>query len=191
MRSVLAIAAGVDGPDSLPAVHDNTAKVTVGWDPEEVADHTGVTATFGARWPGSQPGARRAGRPLLARGVRRHRLGGHRDGFPVVEGLLSLVHLDHAAHICSADAQDRGRIDRHRNGFVTGHRVRTRRPGFGDDRRFDGTELARLEERFAIRGRTGAAELADPPRAGGAITDNATDTPRRRRRDVTSPRRPT
>ena len=48
MRSVLAIAAGVDGPDSLPPVHNNTAKVTVGWDPEEVADHTGVTATFGA-----------------------------------------------------------------------------------------------------------------------------------------------
>ena len=49
----------------------------------------------------------------------------------------------------------------------------------------DGTELAKLEERFAIRGRTGSAEFADPPRAGGAITDNATDTPRRRRRDVT------
>src|SRR6185369_1252445 len=48
----------------------------------------------------------------------------------------------------------------------------------------DGTELARLEERFAIRGRTGLAELADPARAGGAITDNATDTPRRLRRDV-------
>ena len=48
MRSVLAIAAGVDGPDALPPVHDNTAKVTVDWDPEQVADHTGVTATFGA-----------------------------------------------------------------------------------------------------------------------------------------------
>ena len=43
----------------------------------------------------------------------------------------------------------------------------------------------RCEERFAIRGRTGAVELTDPPQAGGAITDNATDTPRRRRRDVT------
>ncbi len=42
-----------------------------------------------------------------------------------------------------------------------------------------------LQERFAIRGRTGALALADPERAGGAITDNATDTPRRRRRDVT------
>ena len=49
----------------------------------------------------------------------------------------------------------------------------------------DGTELVRLEERFAIRGRTGEAELTDPVRAGGAISDNATDTPRRRRRDVT------
>ena len=49
----------------------------------------------------------------------------------------------------------------------------------------DGTVLATLEERFAIRGRTGAAELTDPARAGGAVSDNATDTPRRRRRDVT------
>ena len=49
----------------------------------------------------------------------------------------------------------------------------------------DGTVLATLEERFAIRGRTGAAELTDPVRAGGAVSDNATDTPRRRRRDVT------
>ncbi len=42
-----------------------------------------------------------------------------------------------------------------------------------------------LEERFAIRGRTGPAELTDPVRAGGAVSENATDTPRRRRRDVT------
>ena len=45
--------------------------------------------------------------------------------------------------------------------------------------------LATLEERFAILGRTGAAELTDPVRAGGAVSKNATDTPRRRRRDVT------
>ena len=32
--------------------------------------------------------------------------------------------------------------------------------------------MARLEERFAIRGRSGAAELTDPVRAGGAITIN-------------------
>ena len=45
--------------------------------------------------------------------------------------------------------------------------------------------IATLEERFAILGRTGAAELTDPARAGGAVSENATDTPRRRRRDVT------
>ncbi|MFZ0716125.1 acyltransferase domain-containing protein, partial [Mycobacterium sp.] len=49
----------------------------------------------------------------------------------------------------------------------------------------DRTVLATMEERFAIRGRTGAAELTDPLRAGGAVSENATDTPRRRRRDVT------
>ena len=49
----------------------------------------------------------------------------------------------------------------------------------------DRTVLATMEERFAIRGRTGPAELTDPLRAGGAVSENATDTPRRRRRDVT------
>ncbi len=47
-----------------------------------------------------------------------------------------------------------------------------------------GSLVATLEERFAILGRTGTAELADPVRAGGAVSENATDTPRRRRRDV-------
>ena len=32
-----------------------------------------------------------------------------------------------------------------------------RSPGDGDDHDADGTELAKLEERFAIRGRTGAS----------------------------------
>src|SRR4029077_1909679 len=47
MCAVLAIDAGVDGPEFLPGVTDGTATVTVDWDPERVADHTGVTATFG------------------------------------------------------------------------------------------------------------------------------------------------
>jgi fatty acid synthase len=48
MRAVLAIAAGVEGPEALPPVTNDSTTVTVSWDPEEVADHTGVTATFGA-----------------------------------------------------------------------------------------------------------------------------------------------
>ena len=118
MRSVLAIAAGVDGPDSLPPVHDNTAKVTVDWDPEHVADHTGVTATFGAPLA---PGLTLVPDALV----------GHcwpavfaaigsavtEDGFPVVEGLLSLVHLDHAAHLLAPMPKTSSRIDGHRNRF--------------------------------------------------------------------------
>ena len=187
MRSVLAIAAGVDGPDSLPAVHDNTAKVTVDWDPEQVADHTGVTATFGAPLA---PGLTLVPDALV----------GHcwpavfaaigsaatDDGFPVVEGLLSLVHLDHAAHLLAPMPKTAAELTVTATASAATDteygRVIPVKVAIGD---IEGNVLAELEERFAIRGRTGAAELSDPPRAGGAITDNATDTPRRRRRDVT------
>lgn len=186
MRAVLAIAAGVDGPDALPPVHDRTATVTVDWDPEQVADHTGVTATFGAPLA---PGLTLVPDALV----------GHcwpavfsaigsavtDDGFPVVEGLLSLVHLDHAAHLLAPMPKSNAQL--RVNATVSDAtdteygRVIPVSVTITDT---EGVELARLEERFAIRGRTGAAELADPPRAGGAMTDNATDTPRRRRRDV-------
>src|SRR6185295_13603749 len=187
MRSVLVIAAGVDGPDSLPPVHDNTAKVTVDWDPEQVADHTGVTATFGA--------ALAPGLTLVPDALVGHcwpavfaAIGSAvtDDGFPVVEGLLSLVHLDHAAHLLMAMPKTKAELT------VTATTSAATDTEYGRVipvavaiADAEGTVLATLEERFAIRGRTGAAELADPPRAGGAITDNATDTPRRRRRDVT------
>ena len=45
--------------------------------------------------------------------------------------------------------------------------------------------FATMVERFAIRGRSGKAELADPQRAGGSLTEAAVDTPRRRRRQTT------
>ncbi|SPM41663.1 type I polyketide synthase, partial [Mycobacterium numidiamassiliense] len=186
MRAVLAIAAGVDGPDLLPQVTDGTAIATVDWDPERVADHTGVTAIFG------EPLA-----PSLT--TVPDALVGHcwpavfatigsavtEGGVPVVEGLLSLVHLDHAAHIVgtlptvpaqltvTATASEATDTDM---GRVVPVSVTVAGP--------DGAVIATLEERFAILGRTGAAELTDPVRAGGAVSENATDTPRRRRRDV-------
>ncbi|MDT5263420.1 MAG: fatty acid synthase, bacteria type, partial [Mycobacterium sp.] len=187
MRAVLAIAAGVDGPEALPTVADDSTTVTVAWDPEEVADHTGVTATFGAPlapgltlvpdalvgscWP--------AVFSVIGSAVTD-------AGFPVVEGLLSLVHLDHAAHLLAPMPKTAAELS------VTATaspavdtevgRVVPVSVTISDG---DGTVLVKLEERFAIRGRTGAVALSDPERAGGAITDNATDTPRRRRRDVT------
>ncbi|MFZ0832024.1 MAG: fatty acid synthase subunit beta domain-containing protein [Mycobacterium sp.] len=187
MRSVLAIAAGVDGPDFMPDVEDGTARITVVWNPEEVADHTGVTATFGAPlaptltvvpdtlvgrcWPAVFAAIGSATSDA---------------GFPVVEGLLSLVHLDHAVHLhtelptkpaeltvtATASAASDTEVGR-----VVPVAVTVTAP--------DGIVLATLQERFAIRGHTGPLELSDPVPAGGAIRDNATDTPRRRRRDVT------
>ena len=187
MRAVLAIAAGVDGPEFLPSVVDGTATVEVDWDPERVADHTGVTATFGEPlapslttvpdalvgpcWPAVFAAI---GAAVTDAGV------------PVVEGLLSLVHLDHAAHVVGSLPTTPARL------VVTA----TASPALDTDMGrvvpvsvtiagAGGAVIAHLAERFAILGRTGAAELTDPARAGGAVSQNATDTPRRRRRDVT------
>jgi fatty acid synthase, bacteria type len=190
MRAVLAIAAGVDGPEFLPPVTDGTATVTVDWDPERVADHTGVTATFGEPlapslttvpdalvgpcWPAVFAAI---GSAVTDAGV------------PVIEGLLSLVHLDHAAHVVGTlpqvatqltiTATASPAVDTEMGRVV---RVAVSLRGSADG---DGAVIAMLDERFAILGRTGAAELTDPVRAGGAVSENATDTPRRRRRDVT------
>ena len=190
MRSVLAIAAGVGGPDDLAevVVGDGTQRttVTVEWDPERVADHTGITATFGAPlaptltvvpdalvglcWPAVFSVIGSAATVA---------------DFPVVEGLLSLVHLDHAAHVLvplplqptelTVTATASAAYDTEIGRVV---------PVAVSIADADGTVLATLGERFAIRGRNGSAELSDPVRAGGAVSDNATDTPRRRRRDV-------
>jgi fatty acid synthase len=187
MRRVLAVAAGADGPEALPPVHDGTATVTVDWDPERVADHTGVTATFGEPLA---PGLSTVPDALVGRcwpAVFAAIGSAVTDaGVPVLEGLLSLVHLDHAAHLLAKLPTDRAEFTVTATASVAvdtevGRVVPVSVAVTGDD----GTVLAKLEERFAIRGRTGAAELSDPVRAGGAISDNATDTPRRRRRDVT------
>lgn len=187
MRSVLAIAAGVDSPESLPSVVAGSTTVTVEWDPERVADHTGVTATFGAPLAATLsivPDAL-VGRcwPAVFAAI-----GGAvtDDGAPVIEGLLSLVHLDHAVQLIKP-------LPRQRTEFVVTAtssaavdtevgRVVPVTVNISDH---TGTVYAVLEERFAIRGRTGQAPLTDPVRAGGAVSRNATDTPRRRRRDVT------
>ena len=187
MRAVLAIAAGVDGPAALPELVGGSASATVEWDPERVADHTGVTATFGsplAPTLSTVPDAL-VGRcwPAVFAAVG----GAVTDtGFPVVEGLLSLVHLDHAAQLLKP-------LPRHNTQLVV---TATSSVAFDTEvgrvvpvtvniSDAAGTVLAVLEERFAIRGRTGTGELSDPVRAGGAVSENATDTPRRRRRDVT------
>ena len=187
MRSVLAIAAGVDGPDALPPVHDNTAKVTVDWDPEQVADHTGVTATFGAPLaPGLTLVPDALVGLLLARGVRGHRLGRHRRRLPRRRGPAEPGAS--GPRRAPADARCRrtqGRIDRHRNGFGGHrHRVRPRRPGLRDHRR-------RRRHRAGHAG--GAVRDPRPHRCGRAHRSAARrrgdDRQRDRHAAASSPRR--
>lgn len=187
MRSVLAIAAGADGPELLPPVTDGVARVTVDWDPEKVADHTGVTATFGEPLAPSLTTVPDAlvGRcwPAVFAAIGSAVTD---TGVPVVEGLLNLVHLDHAVRMVDTLPATHAQLTITATalkaldtevGRVVAVSVTVAGP--------DSEAIAVLEERFAILGRTGAAELADPVRAGGAVSENATDTPRRRRRDVT------
>ncbi|EUA58238.1 hypothetical protein I550_1375 [Mycobacterium intracellulare 1956] len=169
MRSVLAIAAGVDGPEFMPPVTDGTATVTVDWDPERVADHTGVTATFGEPlapslttvpdalvgpcWP--------AVFSAIGSAVTE-------TGIPVVEGLLSLVHLDHAAHMVGALPKNPAQLTITATALAAADTDMGRVvPVSVTIAGADGEVIATLDERFAILGRTGAAELADPVRAGG------------------------
>ena len=187
MRSVLAIAAGAGSPETLPRVHNGTATVTVHWDPERVADHTGVTAIFGeplAPTLTTVPDAL-VGRcwPAVFAAIGSAVTGA---GVPVVEGLLSLVHLDHAAHLVAALPKVPAELTVTATASVaTDTEVGRVVPISVTVTDADRTVLATMSERFAIRGRTGPAELTDPQRAGGAVSENATDTPRRRRRDVT------
>ncbi len=174
-------------PKHFRLLTGGSTTVTVSWDPEEVADHTGVTATFGGALA---PGLTLVPDALVGRcwpavfAVIGSALTD--DGFPVIEGLLSLVHLDHAAHLLATMPNGKAELSVTATASAAVDtevgRVIPVSVTIADG---DGTVVATLEERFAIRGRTGAVELSDPPRAGGAITDNATDTPRRRRRDVT------
>ncbi|BBY62201.1 type I polyketide synthase [Mycolicibacterium helvum] len=186
MRAVLAIAAGVDGPDALPPVVNGSTTVTFEWDPERVADHTGVTATFGTPLAPTLtivPDAL-VGRcwPAVFAAIG---AAATDSGFPVVEGLLSLVHLDHAAQLLKPLPKEPTQLTVTATASVaTDTEVGRVVPVTVNVTDAKGMILAVLEERFAIRGRTGAKELTDPVRAGGAVSLNATDTPRRRRRDV-------
>ena len=187
MRGVLAIAAGVDSPEALPELVGGSATVRVDWDPERVADHTGVTATFGAPLAPTLTTIPDAivGRcwPAVFAAI-----GGAvtETGFPVVEGLLSLVHLDHAARLLKPLPVFATELFITATSSVaTDTEVGRVVPVTVNISDAAGHVLAVLEERFAILGRIGSAELTDPVRAGGAVSENATDTPRRRRRDVT------
>ncbi|MGN0122749.1 MAG: fatty acid synthase subunit beta domain-containing protein, partial [Rhodococcus sp. (in: high G+C Gram-positive bacteria)] len=188
MSALLGVAAGQE----LPEVKKGAARITLGWLPEKIADHAGVTGSglpanltpsgngvpdvlVGACWPAV----------FAALGAARTE-----TDLSVIEGMLDLVHLDHAIDVknglptdpafLGVKAEVTGVSDTDLGRVVEVDVVITADSGDGSGDRV----VATLAERFAIRGRTGTADLADPVRAGGALTEAVADTPRRRRRDA-------
>ncbi|MET7767208.1 fatty acid synthase subunit beta domain-containing protein [Nocardia sp. NPDC005366] len=192
MSALLAVAAG----QSLPEVKGGIAHLNVAWTPDLIADHAGVTGSglpaslstlgrtvpdvlVGACWPAvfAVLGATRTA-----------------DGASVIEGMLDLVHLDHQIDLDGELPADTSvLVVRARAGETVDTdmgrvvEVTVKITGMLDkpETGLSMPTVATLTERFAIRGRNGAGELSDPPRAAGSVSDAATDTPRRRRRDVT------
>nr|WP_238529328.1 type I polyketide synthase [Dietzia alimentaria] len=183
MRTLLATAAGVGRGGAggseiaeLPEVRDGVATARFRFEQTLATDHTGVTAgslpaslvpsvgvpdsLVGAAWPAVFAVLGRTRRP--------------RGEGTVVEGLLDLVHLDHGVRMHAALPK------------TTADLVVVARSGGVRDTDLgrvvevtvemaieaaDGTRtpLCTLSERFAIRGRTGRAEVGDPRPAGGAL----------------------
>ena len=100
-----------------------------------------------------------------------------RDGYPVVEGLLSTVHLDHSERIAASLDELAGTLTA--TSHVTGVADTAAGRVIGVDTRVvdgDGREVAFFADRFALRGRVGGEQLEDPePRAG---VGDVVDTPR-------------
>lgn len=180
MRSLAGLAAG----DALPEVDGDVARTTVEWSADLGCDHAAVST--GPLVPGARPAPDAlvglAWPAVFA--VLAHAQG--EAAVPHVEGMLDLVHLDHAIRLT-------GDLPRE----VTPLAVEARLDDVTDTgvgrvvtidvvvRTESGAEVATLRERFAIRGRTGAADLADPGVAGGAARGPVADTPRRTRAEKT------
>ena len=177
MSSLVVGAAGGD----VPAVNDGRASVAVSWDPDLVADHAGVTGgdvpvhpvpdvLVGLAWPSVFAVLGDAATP---------------DGLPVIEGMLDLVHLDHAIRLTGTLPVAPSRL------VISSVLDSIEDTDFGRVVAVDVTissadgDVATLRERFAIRGRTGAGQLVDPARAGGALGDDVRDTPRKSRGSAT------
>ncbi|RMB75268.1 DUF1729 domain-containing protein [Rhodococcus sp. SBT000017] len=189
MSALLGVAAGQE----LPAVKGGVARLNIAWIPDLIADHAGVTGSglpdsltvsgkavpdvlVGACWPAV----------FAVLGATRNA-----EGIDVIEGMLDLVHLDHSVNLVGKLPTDTsilvvkaaaGEVLDTDLGRVVEVTVEI---GAMLGEGLDAPAVATLVERFAIRGRTGKGELVDPARAGGSVSADAQDTPRRRRRQTT------
>lgn len=100
-----------------------------------------------------------------------------RDGYPVIEGLLSTVHLDHSERIAVALDELTGTLTA--TSHVTGVADTAAGRVIGVDTRVvdgDGREVAFFADRFALRGRAGDEQLEDPQARAGV--GDVVETPR-------------
>ncbi|MEJ7635896.1 fatty acid synthase subunit beta domain-containing protein [Aeromicrobium sp.] len=173
MASLVAGAAG----GNVPSVSNSRATVLADWDPDLIADHAGVTGGRPSEHPVPDVLVGLAWPSVFAV------LGEARtdDGIPVIEGMLDLVHLDHSIALTGPLPAAPAVLT------ISSVVESIEDTGFGRVVAVDVTmssaagDIATLRERFAIRGRTGPGELADPARAGGALGDDVSDTPRKAR----------
>ena len=116
------------------------------------------------------------------------------DGFPVIEGLLNAVHLDHLVEFAVPDAQILSHVGERVE--LTSWAENYRESASGrvvtihvEHRASDGTVLINEVERFAIRGRAFSSDLPVPAADFGGVDAEISDTPRRllRRVSVTAP----
>ncbi|GAA2068578.1 type I polyketide synthase [Williamsia deligens] len=180
MRTILTVAGGGD----LPEVVDGVATITAHWAADLAADHAGVTAHgLPSRLSASTPsGSRGFAVPDAVIGLAWPSvfavIGAARttDDRPVVEGLLDLVHLDHAVATTGVlprtDTEVRVTASLRSVSDASVGRVIAVDVEIATDTAI----LVAATERFAIRGRQGPAELTDPVRAGGVPDDERAAT---------------
>ncbi len=179
MRSLTAAAAG----GVTPSVEDGRATLDVTWDPDLVADHAGVVGVDGPTHDAAQVPDVLVGLawPAVFAAVADATTD---DGHPVVEGMLDLVHLDHAIDLTAGLPATTAQLS------ITAATASVADTDMGRVVTVDvvintgGRHLATLVERFAVRGRSGDLALTDPDRAGGTL-DDTRETPRRSRASAT------
>ncbi|WP_308806724.1 polyketide synthase [Actinotignum urinale] len=199
MREVLANMSGV-GTTTIggtpitkqPEMIDGVATLTFDVSPEIGALHSGITAP-GDRAPVSVPSALLGSCwPTIYSAMG----SGEAAGYPIIEGLLSGVHLDHSEKI-NAPMEDilnagqltaRSWVDSVKESSA-GRVLAIKTDVSMKDEHGEETVVLEFQERFAMRGRATTTALPDEPVARGGQDVDVIDTPRSvlHRVEVTAP----
>ncbi|MDY5153380.1 fatty acid synthase [Actinobaculum suis] len=197
MRAVLAGMSGV-GTTTIggtpiteqPKMVDGVATFTFAVSPEIGNLHSGITAP-GGRAPVTVPSALLGSCwPTIYSAMG----SGEADGFPIIEGLLSGVHLDHSEKINVPVEKILGMGELTARSWVdsvkesSAGRVLAIRTDVSGTWEEDGEEVTgvvlEFQERFAMRGRATTTDLPEDPAPRGGVETEVIDTPRSTLRKV-------